>query len=274
MQVDLSGKSAVVTGASRGLGSLVAKRLALHHAEVALVGRSAEALQSVAKTIAGEGGKAHVIVGDASSIEGVDHIQKQVRAAVGSPQILVNAAGAFGPIQRIDDSDPKAWIDTLMVNTVGHYLTSRAFAAAMVSKRWGRIVNFSSAASLHPPGPLNSAYGVSKAALNQFTRHLAAELGGTGVTANVIHPGDVRTDMWADIKLKAEQLGPEADGYRKWVEWVDTTGGDDPNKAADLVLRLMSDEAAGTTGQFLWIDKPLQEPIASWAAPEAKQPWR
>ena len=71
----------------------------------------------------------------------------------------------------------------------------------MMAAGWGRIINFSSAASLHPPGPLNSAYGTSKVALNQFTRHLAAELAGTGVTANVIHPGEVKTAMWASIKI-------------------------------------------------------------------------
>ena len=70
----------------------------------------------------------------------------------------------------------------------------------MLEAGWGRIVNVTSAASLHPPGPLNSAYGTAKAALNQFTRHLAAEIAGSGVTANVIHPGDVKTDMWADIR--------------------------------------------------------------------------
>ena len=121
---------------------------------------------------------------------------------------------------------------------------------------------------------LNSAYATSKVALNQFTRHLAAELEGTGVTANVIHPGDVKTEMWATIRAEAERLGPEAEAYRKWVRWVEQTGGDDPQKAADLVLRLSRDEAAGITGQFLWIEGGLQSPIPSWGEPTTTQPWR
>jgi NAD(P)-dependent dehydrogenase (short-subunit alcohol dehydrogenase family) len=114
-------------------------------------------------------------------------------------------------------------------------------------------------------------------ALNQFTRHLASELEGSGVTANVLHPGDVKTEMWAAIRAEAEQMGPEGEPYRKWVRWVEQTGGDDPQKAADLVLRLLSDEAAAINGQFLWIEGGLQVPIASWgnapSAPSA-QPWR
>ena len=81
----------------------------------------------------------------------------------------------------------------------------------MIDAGWGRIVNVTSAASLHPPGPLNSAYATAKVALNQLTRHLAAEIAGTGVTANVIHPGDVKTDMWADIRDRVAVMGPEAE---------------------------------------------------------------
>ena len=76
----------------------------------------------------------------------------------------------------------------MMVNMVSHYLTCRAFVGGMIDQGWGRIVNVTSANALHPPGPLHSAYATSKAALNHFTRHLAAEVKGTGVTANVIHP--------------------------------------------------------------------------------------
>jgi NAD(P)-dependent dehydrogenase (short-subunit alcohol dehydrogenase family) len=132
-------------------------------------------------------------------------------------------------------------------------------------------VNVTSAASLHPPGPLGSAYATAKAGLNQLTRHLAAELDGTGVTANVIHPGDVKTDMWADIRDQALALGPEGEALRQWVDWVEETGGDPPAKAVDLVLRIVDSDA---NGRFLWIEDPLQPPIPSWEEPEASQPWQ
>jgi NAD(P)-dependent dehydrogenase (short-subunit alcohol dehydrogenase family) len=186
----------------------------------------------------------------------------------------VNAAGIFGPIALIKDSDPAAWIETIMINTVGSYLTCRAFVGGMIHAGWGRIVNVSSAAALHEPGPVNSAYGTSKAALNQFTRHLASELRGTGVTANVIHPGDVKTAMWADIKTGAERLGSVAGAYTQWVNWVEQTGGDDPEKSAYLVESLMSNDAAEVNGRFLWIKDGLQSPIPSWGEPGDLQPWR
>ena len=138
-----------------------------------------------------------------------------------------------------------------MIDAVAAYYTSRAFLPGMLENKWGRIINVSSAAALHQPGKLNSAYATAKVALNQFTRHLAAEISGSGVTANVIHPGDVRTEMWADIKAKAAALGVDGADYKAWVDWVDETGGDAPTKAADLVLKLVSDAAAQTNGLFL-----------------------
>jgi NAD(P)-dependent dehydrogenase (short-subunit alcohol dehydrogenase family) len=141
----------------------------------------------------------------------------------------------------------------------------------MVAEGWGRIVNLTSAASLHPPGLYGSAYATAKVALNQLTRHLAAELAGTGVTANVFHPGDVKTEMWGDIRNQANALGPEAEPLRKWVAWVAETGGDPPRKAADLVLRVLDSDV---NGEFLWIEEPLQTPLPSWESPVAAEPWR
>jgi len=161
-----------------------------------------------------------------------------------------------------------------MINTIGPYLTCKAFVGGMIDRGWGRIVNVTSAAALHEPGPVNSAYGTSKTALNQFTRHLASELKGTGVTANVIHPGDVKTDMWAEINASAERLGDLADAYVKWAHWVQDTGGDDPEKAADLVLHLMNNDAAEVNGRFLWIKDGLQSPVPSWGERAELQPWR
>lgn len=267
MKPMLNGKTAVVTGAGRGVGREVALSLSACGARVALVARSEDQLQETAHMIADSGVDACVIPADVGTPGGVEAVEKSVASQWSKTDMLINAAGVFGPIQLIRDSDPVRWIETLTVNTVGPYLMCRAFMGGMMDAGWGRIVNVSSAASLHSPGPLNSAYATSKVALNQFTRHLAAELQGTGVTANVIHPGDIKTAMWAAIRDEADKLGPEADGYRAWVKWVDETGGDPPGKSADLILKLMGEESAGVTGRFLWIEDGIKAPIASWDAP-------
>jgi NAD(P)-dependent dehydrogenase (short-subunit alcohol dehydrogenase family) len=271
---DLQGKVAVVTGASRGLGQRIAVRLAQHGAAVALLARNEAGLEDTRKQITVEGAHALVVPVDLGKPESVNQVKGVIERDLGIPSILVNAAGVFGPIDLIKDSDPAAWIETIMINAVSPYLTCRAFAGGMIAAGWGRIVNVTSAAALHEPGPANSAYGTSKAALNHLTRHLASELKGTGVTANVIHPGDVKTDMWADIKAASERLGDIADPFAQWANWVQETGGDDPEKAADLVVDLMSDAAAGTNGRFLWIKDGLQSPIPSWGEPGELQPWR
>ena len=261
----LKDKIAVVTGASQGLGRCVAMNLACRSAAVAMVARSQHRLQQSEQEIKEVGGLAHAFPADISSPEAVTRLRKQVEERLGVPAILVNAAGVFGPIQLIQDSDPEQWVETVKINTFGPYLTCRAFVKGMIKQRWGRIINFSSAAAFHPPGPLNSAYATSKVALNQFTRQLAAELSGSGVTANLIHPGEVKTQMWDYIRDVAASLGSEGEEYRQWVQWVEETGGDPPQKAADLVLRLVSEESASINGQFLWIEEGLQTPIPSWS---------
>jgi NAD(P)-dependent dehydrogenase (short-subunit alcohol dehydrogenase family) len=271
---DLPGKVAVVTGASRGLGQRIAVRLAQQGAAVALLARSEAGLQATRRQIDSIGARTLVVPADLRKPDSVEHVKAVIERDLGIPSILINAAGIFGPMKFIRDSEPAAWIETLMINTVSTYLTCRAFVGGMVDSGWGRIVNVTSAAALHEPGPINSAYGTSKAALNQFTRHLASELQGTGVTANVIHPGDVKTDMWAEIKAASERLGSAADPFVQWANWVQETGGDNPDKAADLVLDLMSDGAADVNGRFLWIKDGLQSPIPSWGDPGEQQPWR
>jgi NAD(P)-dependent dehydrogenase (short-subunit alcohol dehydrogenase family) len=273
MSIDLSGRVAVVTGASRGIGQHIAETLATFGARLALVARSEGALRGLEEQLRAKGLNAVAFPTDISQPQEIERLKQEVTTHLGSPTILVNAAGVFGPFQFIKDSDPVEWVETLMINTVAPYLTCRAFVGEMIAQGWGRIVNVTSAAALHPPGPLNSAYATSKAALNQFTRHLAAELVRTGVTANVIHPGDVKTEMWADIRDKASSLGPAGVAYQTWVAWVEETGGDPPSKAAELVARLMSDEAASVNGQFLWIEDGLQAPVPSWGEPVSNLPW-
>ncbi len=270
----LNGKVAVVTGASRGVGSRIALRLAREGAGVALLARGRTALEETQRAIDDHGGHGFVVPVNLARPEEIEAATDSVEQQLGTVSILVNAAGVFGPIGLVKDTDPRAWLETIMINTVAPYLTCRAFAGGMIAQGWGRIVNVTSAAALHEPGPINSAYGTSKAALNQFTRHLAAELKGTGVTANVIHPGDVKTDMWAYIKEASGRLGSVADAYVQWAEWVEKTGGDDPEKAASLVADLVRDDAAHVNGQFLWIGDGFQAPIPSWGQTKDQQPWR
>ena len=103
---------------------------------------------------------------DVSNPADVDRLKTAVEAELGRPTVLVNAAGIFGPIALVQDGDPEEWVETLMINAVGPYLVSRAFLAGMLDTGWGRIVNLSSAASLHTPGRLNSAYGTAQRSLS------------------------------------------------------------------------------------------------------------
>jgi NAD(P)-dependent dehydrogenase (short-subunit alcohol dehydrogenase family) len=264
MRDELAGKVAVVTGGGRGLGREVAVALAQCGAKVAVVARTAPQVEETVDRALSSGGRGIGMALDVSDPAAVEQMTRRVHDELGPASILVNAAGVFGPIRLVAESDPAEWIQTLSINTIGPYLTCRAFVGDMLAAGWGRIINFSSAASLHRPGPLNSAYGTSKVALNQFTRHLAAELAGTGVTANVIHPGEVKTAMWAAIRDEAARLGDAAEGYRQWAESVGETGGDDPQKTVDLVLSIIRSPDPSHTGKFLWIEGGMQKPIASW----------
>ena len=162
--MSLQGKIAVVTGASRGLGQRVAFTLAAQGIRVALVARSERLLHEAVQQINAKGGIASAVMADIADTRSVEHIKAEVEKALGAPSILVNGAGVFGPIQLIKDSDPKQWIDTMTINMISPYLLCRAFVNGMIEAGWGRIVNFTSAAALHPPGPLNSAYATSKVA--------------------------------------------------------------------------------------------------------------
>ncbi len=261
---------ALVTGASRGLGSEIAIALASNGYTVIAASRSGSMPANVP-----DSAKQNIepVVLDVSDYESVKSVAQEVIARHEFVSVLVNAAGVFGPIDLIQNTDPIAWAQTVMIDAIAPYFTIREFLPGMLENRWGRIINISSAAALHPPGPLNSAYGTAKVALNQLTRHVASEISGSGVTANVIHPGDVKTDMWADIKAKALSLGAAGAAYTGWVDWVEKTGGDDPKKAAQLILELIAPSSESINGRFVWIKEPLQAPIASWTDPVDQRPW-
>ena len=252
---------ALVTGASRGIGRHIALGLLSAGHTVIAVSRNSfdtTGLPSEQKS------SIFSINGDVSDRLFVEKLEQQVSKEYGVVQVLVNAAGVFGPFDLVQNTDPDEWARTIIVDAIAPYYTSRYFLPGMLRSKWGRIINVGSAASLHAPGPLYSAYGTAKVALNQLTRQIASEIAGSGVTANVIHPGEVKSDMWVDIQSKTASLGEAGNNQQVWVDWVDKTGGDDPEKASDLVLKLVSAESDDVNGSFCWIEDPLQAPIPSW----------
>ena len=171
------------------------------------------------------------------------------RRASGAPTILVNAAGVFGPIALITDSDPAEWVRPIddrrrravpaRPRVPGRH--ARCRLGAHRQRHLGGVAAPARARSTAPTARPRSRSTSSPATSRRRSR-------ARGVTANVIHPGDVKTDMWADIRDKVRCHGSvAADAYQPWVDWVDETGGDPPGKAVDLVLRLTSDAAADTT---------------------------
>jgi len=259
-----NGLIALVTGAGSGVGATVARELARRGVKVALVGRRLTNLDETAQQIASFGGVAQCFSCDVSDENAVTQLKVDVEAQIGTPDILVNAAGLHCELVSIENSTPKLWKQTLDTNLFGCYLTCRAFVGAMKKKGWGRIVNVSSASSLHSPTHIGSVYSLSKVALNHFTRQLAKEVDGSGVTANVIHPGEVKTEMFERIKADAELRSGDGRNMLGWVSKIEENGGDPPEKTAELILKIISGDAGEPNGQFLWIRDGLKKPMPSW----------
>lgn len=258
------GLIALITGAGSGVGETVAVELARHNIKIALVGRTKAKLLRVLKTIQCAGGQAAIFPCDVSQKDQVKNLKLAVLNHFGHPQILFNSAGIYSEIVPIGKLTPNKWIEAFMINTIGPYLTCRAFMGEMMNLGWGRIINVSSAASLGSISNISSVYQLSKIALNQFTRQLALEFDGTGVTANVFHPGVVKTEMWLTIKEEIIRHSESAHEMLDWVKWLEETGGDSLEKSATGVLDLIESGSESVNGQFLWIKEGLKKTMPSW----------
>jgi len=187
---ELAGQTALVTGGGRGIGADIARELAAAGMHVTVTGRTAEQVEAVAAEI---GGRA--LVGDVSRREDVERWAREA----GPVDLLVCNAGIEGPPEPATEHTPEEWWRTFEVNVLGVYLCCRAFAAPMIERGGGRIVNVASGAAYLPnvrPGA-STAYGSSKAAVHRFSELLAAQLAPQSVFVFSISPGLVRTAMTA-----------------------------------------------------------------------------
>jgi 3-oxoacyl-[acyl-carrier protein] reductase len=242
---DLTGKTALVTGGSRGLGRAIALAFARQGADVAINYRgNAEAANEVVAEITGSGRRALAIQGDTSDgREACEAIVKAGLDGLGSLDILVNNAGITRDnlLMRMDAEEWDAVIDT---NLGGPFWMTRAVARPMMKARSGRIINMSSAAGrMGNPGQAN--YAAAKAGLIGLTKTTARELASRGITCNAIAPGLIETDLTADLPEAATDAltGMTPMGYVGSVDDV-----------AAAAVYFASDEARYITGQVIGVD--------------------
>jgi 3-oxoacyl-[acyl-carrier protein] reductase len=240
MKIDLSGKSAVVTGSTRGIGRAIAGALAESGARVAIVGRDVARAQEAAVQLGGDArGYACDVADSASVVAMIESVEKDF----GSVDILVNNAGLTRDniLFRIKDDD---WDAVLDANLRGAFVAIRAASRGMMKKRWGRIINIASVVGLvGNKGQAN--YAASKAGLIGLTKSVARELASRNILANVIAPGYIETDMTAALPDEAKkalftQIPLERLGR--------------PEDIASLAAFLASDLAAYITGQVFVVD--------------------
>jgi NAD(P)-dependent dehydrogenase (short-subunit alcohol dehydrogenase family) len=240
-------RTVLVTGGGRGIGAAVARAFGTEH-RVFLVSRTGAELAGVAADIGGAGGTAAYAEADVSDRDDVARAVDACAATYGMPDILVNAAGVYGPIGLLWQTDLEAWWRAQEINVKGTVLTSAAVIPHMIESGWGRIINFSGGGATSPL-PRFSAYAAGKAAVVRVTETLAEEVREHAITVNAIAPGAVDTRLQDDVLAAGERAG---DLHARMQRLRDTgEGGVPPELAAGLAVFLASDAAATLTGKLI-----------------------
>ncbi|WP_020672803.1 beta-ketoacyl-ACP reductase [Amycolatopsis nigrescens] len=238
---------AIVTGAGRGIGATVAKRLAADGFAVALLDLNEDGVRQGAEAIVAGGGKAIGVGLDVSDAEQVDTAVTRVADELGPPTVLINNAGITRDnlLFKMTEQD---WDSVLGVHLKGSFLMTRAAQKYMTEQGWGRIVNLSSVSALGNRGQVN--YSAAKAGMQGFTKTLAIELGKFGVTANAIAPGFIATDMTA---ATAERVGMDFETFKKAAaEQIPVRRVGEPEDIAHLASFLVSEGAGFISGQVIY----------------------
>lgn len=237
----LKGKVAIVTGASRGLGSAIAKRFAKEGAKVVVnYNRSGTKAQALVKEIRKEGGEAIAVKGDVSIARDVKQLVKKTVDTFGRVDILVNNAGVLFR-ETFLDAPIEVWDKTIDINLKGAYLCSREVAPIMLAQKGGKIINISSnSGAYHPSAMTLVEYVVSKAGMNGLTKALALKL-GPYINVNAILPGRIDTDMTAGVTPEATRAVIEETPLKRLGL---------PEEIANAAVYLASDESDFVTGEL------------------------
>ncbi len=243
---DLTGKVALVTGASRGIGQAIAEAYAAAGAKVVLVSRKQAGLDAVAEIIRGNGGEALPLAAHTGSDEAVAVMVQQAVETYGGVDIVVNNAATnphFGPLLTAEESQ---WDKIYDVNVKGYFRVAKACVLGMQERGGGKIINIASVAGLKPQ-PMMGIYCVSKAAVLMLTQVLAVELAGDNIQVNAIAPGFVKTKfssaLWSNPQINEMVLKTIPQGRMA-----------EPEELTGMALYLASEASSFTTGATMLID--------------------
>lgn len=243
MELEIAGKTAIVTGGGSGLGAETCQRLAAEGVRVAVADIDLTKARAVAEAIEAGGGQAIAVQADVIAAASVNAMVEVTRLAFGAVHILVNNAG-FQRDMHLTKMPEESWDAVVDVVLKGAYLCSKAVMPHLIAQRWGRVINMSSRAHLGNPGQAN--YSAAKAGLLGFTRALALEEGRYNITVNAIAPGIIDTEAiqalphYAKIREAAEKTTP-----------IPRIGS--PRDVADAVLFLASERASYISGEVLHV---------------------
>ncbi|RLK52597.1 3-oxoacyl-ACP reductase FabG [Microbacterium telephonicum] len=241
-------RTALVTGAARGIGAAIARRLASDGHAVAVLDLDAGSCADTVAQITDAGGRAIAVGADVADADAVDRAVAQVVAELGAPTVLVNNAGIIRD-NLLFKMSVEDWDAVLSVHLRGAFLVTRAVQAHMVDAGWGRIVTLSSTSALGNRGQAN--YAAAKAGMQGFTKTLALELGRYGVTANAIAPGFIQTDM---TRATAERIGvPFDDFVAAATREIPVGRAGTPDDIAAAASFFCREEAGFVSGQVLYV---------------------
>ena len=245
---ELEGKTALITGAGRGIGQAIALAYAREGARLSLGARSVSELEETADECRKLDAKVLITPTDVTDVSQVEGLIAATVERYSTIDILVNNAGIAGPVGVLQDNDLDAWINTVQINLIGVYLCCRAVVPVMKRQNAGRIVNLSGAGAANAWANM-SAYCSSKAAVVRLTEVLALELADTKITVNALGPGSVHTRMWDGMTEDAAKAG--ADLIHEVGLRVTSGGGASIDRCADLAVWLAGSGADGLSGRII-----------------------
>ncbi|MGA9716609.1 MAG: 3-oxoacyl-ACP reductase FabG [Aeromicrobium sp.] len=241
-------RTAIVTGAARGIGAAVSSRLAADGFKVAVVDLDEAACATTVDAITAAGGIALAVGADVSDPAAVDAAVSRIADELGAPTVLVNNAGILRD-NLLFKMSVEDWDLVMGVHLRGSFLMAKAAQKHMTEAKFGRIVNLSSTSALGNRGQAN--YSAAKAGLQGFTKTLAIELGKFGVTSNAIAPGFIQTDMTA---ATAERMGVPFDDFIKFsADQIPVARVGQPEDIAHTVSFLVSEGAGFVSGQVIYV---------------------